>query len=351
MARAKKESKGRDKMDNVSNAAKTLLANIRFMSVDNPIRTIVVTSAIPNEGKTFVTCNLAWAMATSGKRTLIVDCDMRRRSMASQLQVHAQHGLYAVMSGEVELKDAAVPTKTSRLFFLDAEPHIPNPSDLLNARRFTQLIEQMKQEFDYVVFDTPPVGTFVDAAVLGAKVDAVLMVVRERYTHRDEVIRATEQLRTANVPLSGVVMNFCERQSSEYYYEYYYKEGAAGRERRRRRSDSYALSSPADHYGPSVNPGNRRVEDVAMQWTNGQQQRVNSGAVPQYRPAQPQYDADVQRTMVGARPQSWNNAPDILLEMDARQPEVAGPVEETSFIPRENIARRAPEQAARHAEQ
>ena len=178
-------TKASETQQSIDNSAKTLLANIRFMSVDNPVRTVVTTSAIPNEGKTFVAANLARAMATSGVRTLLVECDMRRRSMAHALHVHAQHGLYSVMSGEVPLEEAAVPTGTRRLHFLDAEPHIPNPSDLLNSQRFTMLIEEMKQQFGYIVFDTPPVGTFVDAAVLGAKVDALFMVIREQFTRKD----------------------------------------------------------------------------------------------------------------------------------------------------------------------
>lgn len=226
----KKSSSKRDSMQqSVDNAAKTLLANIRFMSVDKPIQAVVITSAIPNEGKTFVASNLARAMATSGAKTLVVECDMRRRSISHELHVHAQHGLYSVMSGDVALEDAALPTNTDGMFFLDAEPHIPNPSDLLNSKRFSKLIEQTRKAYDYVVFDTPPVGTFVDAAVLGAKVDAVFMVVREHFTRKDDIARAAEQLKTANVPLSGIVMNFCERSSGGYYYyDYYYREGGKG---------------------------------------------------------------------------------------------------------------------------
>ncbi|MBR3159200.1 MAG: CpsD/CapB family tyrosine-protein kinase [Atopobiaceae bacterium] len=221
----------------IDNTSKTLLANIRFLSVDNPIRTMVITSAIPNEGKTFIAANLARAMASSGMRTLVVECDMRRRSMSHELEIHAQHGLYSVISGETPLSEAVVQV-SPRLEFLDAEPHIPNPSDLLNTRRFADLVAALRQSYNFVVFDTPPVGTFVDAAVLGARCDAVFMVVRERYTHHAEIARAAEQLRTANVTLTGVIMNFCERQSNEYYYDYYYKEDADGhRRRRRRRSD------------------------------------------------------------------------------------------------------------------
>ena len=206
----------------VENSAKTLLANIRFMSVDSPIRTVVVTSTIPNEGKTFIAANLARAMATSGVRTLIVESDLRRRSQARTLGVHAEHGVYSVLVGEVPLKDAVVHTKTPRLDFLDAEPHIPNPSDLLSSNRYTRFIEQAKQEYGYIVFDTPPVGAFVDAAVLGAKVDAVFLVVREQFARKDDIARAADQLRAANVPLAGIVMNYCERDKGNYYYGYYY---------------------------------------------------------------------------------------------------------------------------------
>lgn len=217
-----KSSGKNDELSSVVNSAKTLLANIRFMSVDNPVRTVAITSAVPNEGKTFVTANLASAIATSGKTVLLVECDMRRCSMAHALNVHAQHGLYSVVSGEVGLTTAAISTTTPNLYFLDAEPHIPNPSDLLNSNRFARLIEVAKKTFDYVVFDTPPVGTFVDAAVLGTKVDAVFMVVRENFTKKAEVVAAAEQLKKSGCNLAGIVMNYCERRSSEYYYEYYY---------------------------------------------------------------------------------------------------------------------------------
>lgn len=216
----------RDKRSSIVNSAKTFLANVRFLSVDDPVHTIVVTSAVPNEGKTFVTANLASAIATSGQRVLLVESDMRRRSMASSLGVHARKGIYEVlsspnMSPEI-LEEAVISTQIPNLFFLDAEPHLPSPSDILNSERFTRFIEMASSIYDYVVFDTPPVGTFVDAAVLGAKVDAVFLVVRENFTKKAEVAAAAEQLRKSGCNLAGVVMNYCERRDSEYYYEYYY---------------------------------------------------------------------------------------------------------------------------------
>ena len=237
-----------DSRDNLENSAKTLLANIRFMSVDTPIRTIAVTSSIPNEGKTFIARSLAEAIATSGRDVLIVDCDMRRRSMANALGTHAQHGIYAVMSGEVSLKQAVVPTSVPHMYFLDAEPHIPNPSDLLNSRRFLKLVEVLRKAFAYVIFDTPPVGTFVDAAVLGTKVDALFMVARENFVKKEEVARAADQLEKAGVNLAGIIMNGCERQSSEYYYEYYYKDGRKSRHHHHR---SNAKKYYADGHQPA----------------------------------------------------------------------------------------------------
>lgn len=244
MAHRKHETQ-QDVYESVENAAKTLLANIRFASVDNPIRSIAITSSIPNEGKTFVSSNLANAIATSGKTVLLVETDMRGRSLSGMLGVHPEHGLYSVISGQVPLTMAAVQTPTPRMFFLDAEPHIPNPSDLINSRHFSQLIGEMMRTFDYVIFDTPPVGTFVDAAVLGSKVDATLLVVRENFTKSDEVVRAVDQLSKANANLIGVIMNFCERQSSEYYYEYYYRNRSRGRGRRRRKGKDEPAVQPA----------------------------------------------------------------------------------------------------------
>lgn len=244
MAHRKHETQ-QDVYESVENAAKTLLANIRFASVDNPIRSIAITSSIPNEGKTFISSNLANAIATSGKTVLLVETDMRGRSLAGMLGVHPEHGLYSVISGQVPLTMAAVQTPTPRMFFLDAEPHIPNPSDLINSRHFSQLIGEMTRTFDYVIFDTPPVGTFVDAAVLGSKVDATLLVVRENFTKSDEVARAVDQLSKANANLIGVIMNFCERQSSEYYYEYYYRNRSRGRGRRRRKGKDEPAVQPA----------------------------------------------------------------------------------------------------------
>ena len=223
----------------VQNAAKTLLANIRFASVDRPVKSIVLTSSVPNEGKSTVAYNLAQAIASSGKRTLIVECDMRRRSLADMVGARARHGIYAVLSGQVELDEALVATSHRNLFFLDSEPHIPNPADILSSQRFRKLVAQMESDFDYVVIDTPPVGTFVDAAIIAALADATALVVRERFVKRAELQNAYDQLKKADANVIGVIMNMCEAESSEYYYAYYNKQG-----KRVRKSEGHVSDGP-----------------------------------------------------------------------------------------------------------
>ena len=209
----------------MQNAVKTLLANIRFASVDDPVSSIVITSSVPNEGKTTVAINLARAIATSGRDVLVVETDMRRRSLAGKLGVHPSHGLYAVLAGDCTLEEAVVPTKTGDCYFLDAEPNIPNPADILASHRFRKFVKEVNSKYDYVVFDTPPVGTFVDAAVIAAVVDATVLVVRENYVKRRDLVGAYEQLQKAEANVIGVVLNGCDRKADDYYYAYYNGDG------------------------------------------------------------------------------------------------------------------------------
>ena len=218
------KAKNTDKLV-VQNAAKTLLANIRFASVDDPIRTITVTSSIPNEGKSTVSINLAQAIATSGKSVLLVEADMRRRSLADMLGVRSR-GLYAVLSEQVSIDQAIVETGQKNFYFLDAEPHIPNPADIIVSHRFAKLVKALSAKFQYVIFDAPPVGTFIDAAEIASLTDGALFVVREDFTKREEALNAIGQLKKSEkVKLIGTVMNYCETETSEYYYSYYTKDG------------------------------------------------------------------------------------------------------------------------------
>lgn len=211
----------------VQNSAKTLFANIRFLSPDKPIRSIAITSSVPAEGKTTTAVQLAEAIASSDKTVLLVECDMRKQDLSSVLHAHCPAGLYAVMTEEADLASAVVETSTPNMFFLDVEPSIPNPTDVISSESFKRLTNKLAANYDYVLYDTPPVGTFVDAAVLSTLVDGTLFVVRMNSTKRDEVTNAFEQLRKAGGNVIGSIATFCEEMGSQYYYGYYGDDGSS----------------------------------------------------------------------------------------------------------------------------
>lgn len=217
---AKKQKVGIDQI-HMQNAVKTLAANIRFASVDDPIRSIVVTSSVPNEGKTTVAISLAEAIASGGNSVLLVECDMRRRSIANSLGIHARSGIYSVLCGQVQLADAVVAGSVRGMYFLDSEPQIPNPDVLLNSKRFRKLVSTAEESFDYVIFDTPPLSAFVDAAVLSTVADGTLLVAGQNVVRRDELTASYAQLEKAGANVLGAVMNLCKSEKSEYYTEYY----------------------------------------------------------------------------------------------------------------------------------
>lgn len=213
--------------DAIRNAANTLLANIEFSGVDEPVKTIAITSTIPNEGKSTVALSLAAAAGQAGRSVLVMEGDLRRRSLRAAFNAHPQHGLHAVLMGTCELEEAAIETPLKGVKFLDAEPGIPNPEELLNSKRYASLIENARKNYDFVIIDTPPVGAFADAAVVARQVDGALLVVRENFTDKRDAQLAMSQLRASTARVLGVVLNFEERSSGSgygYYYGYYYDE-------------------------------------------------------------------------------------------------------------------------------
>jgi len=213
--------------DAIRNAANTLLANIEFSSIDEPVRALAVTSSVPNEGKSTIAISLASAAAIAGKSVLLVEGDLRRRSLRATLGVHPQHGLHALLVESCTADEAIVDTQFKGVYFLDAEPGIPNPEELLSSKRYYEFIQRMREQFDMVIIDTPPIGAFADAAVVARQVDGVFLVVRENYTDKRDAQLAMTQLKASTARVLGVVLN-CEEQSSAghygYYYGYYYEE-------------------------------------------------------------------------------------------------------------------------------
>ena len=249
---AKKKTK--NNLLEVQNSAKTLFANIRFLSPDKPIRSIAITSSVPAEGKTTTTVQLAEAIASSDKTVLLVECDMRKHDLSSVLHAHCPVGLYAVMTEEEDLDEAVVETDTPNMFFLDIEPSIPNPTDIISSDSFKNLTKKLAENYDYVLYNTPPVGTFVDAAVLSTLMDGTLFVVRMNSTKRDEVVNAFEQLRKAGGNVIGSVATFCEEMGSQYYYGYYGDAGASDESVATTSEATAASAKEETPKGESLNP-------------------------------------------------------------------------------------------------
>lgn len=201
-----------------SEAYRTLRTNLSFYSLDDPIRTLVVTSPTPNDGKSVTVANLAITMAQSGRRTILVDCDLRRPSLHSLFGVENDAGLTTMILHE-EQGAPLLQTGVDNLWLLPSGPLPPNPADLLGSRQVDRVIESLLEKADIVLLDAPPVVGFTDAAVLGARVDGVLLVLRSGRTRREHAERAKAQLERANVRVIGATLTDAplESGSGEYY--------------------------------------------------------------------------------------------------------------------------------------
>ncbi|MCB9418824.1 MAG: CpsD/CapB family tyrosine-protein kinase [Ardenticatenaceae bacterium] len=202
----------------VSEAYRSLRTNLSFYSLDNPIRTLVVTSPAKAEGKSTTVANLAVTMAQSGRKTILVDCDLRRPSLHTLFDLRNEPGLTNVILAD----EAALPlqeTGVENLWLLASGPKPPNPADLLGSKKIDQLLQKLNDMADIVLFDAPPVIAVTDAAVLGAKADGVLLVINAGQTRRDHAERAKELLEKAKVRIIGATLTNAPKDSSlgDYY--------------------------------------------------------------------------------------------------------------------------------------
>jgi capsular exopolysaccharide synthesis family protein len=212
-------------------AYRTLRTSIQFLGLDQPMRTLQVTSANPQEGKTTTLANLAVALARSGSTVAIVCCDLRRPRVHEFFGLENEVGFTSVLLGKVPLAGALqeVPEQ-ARLSLLASGPLPPNPSELLSSKRTVEVLGSLQAEFDIVLIDAPPVLPVTDALVLSGRVDATLLVAVAGATTRKEAARAVELLRQVDAPLVGAVLNGVDTEGSYgYAYQSYRYESRVGR--------------------------------------------------------------------------------------------------------------------------
>jgi len=209
-------------------AYKMIATNIEFIAVAQDCKNIMVTSSVPDEGKTNCAVNLALALAGYGKKVCLVDCDLRKPSL-HRLQRHAE-GLTHVLKGEISLEDAVFQYGETNLFMLLGGVIPPNPTELLASKKMEKVVNALAESFDFVIYDTPPCLGISDVSVLGRYLDAAILVCKHDETDKRLVTRAKFNLDSAGVNVIGAILSEYKAESdvqSSYYYTYghYYTYG------------------------------------------------------------------------------------------------------------------------------
>lgn len=201
-------------------AYRTLRTNLMFYSLDKPISTLVITSPVTGEAKSTVLANLAVTLAQGGRSTIIVDCDLRRPAQHDLWDLKNDAGLTTMLLDDEAFENPNLQTVgVDNLAVLTSGPLPPNPADVLGSKRMDEIIAALKDRAEYVLFDVPPVLAVTDAALLGLKVDGVLLALRAGMSRRDHAARAKEELERVKVPIIGTVLTNAQRESAvtDYY--------------------------------------------------------------------------------------------------------------------------------------
>jgi capsular exopolysaccharide synthesis family protein len=208
-----------DKRSTVSEQFRTARSNINFSMVDGELKSLAITSARPNEGKSSISANLAIVFADTGKKVLIVDGDLRNPTVNMSFSIPQQPGLSNLLTNKEVTLDACIhPTGIENVSILPSGIIPPNPSELLGSHRMEEVMTELASKFDMIIYDLPPVTNVTDAQIISSKTSATLLVVRERKAKKSEVFQAKNLLTIAKANLIGVIFNDAKQSSDNYYY-------------------------------------------------------------------------------------------------------------------------------------
>jgi len=199
---------------------RTIRTNIDFSIADRNLRSLVVTSSGPGEGKSMTTANLAVVMAQQGRKVLLVDADLRKPTVHYTFRLVNTEGLSNLLTKRAKLTDVLTKTDVDNLYVITSGPIPPNPAELLSSRAMHELMTQALGIFDIIIFDTPPVLAVTDAQILSSQADGTVLVVASGKTEKDAALEAKDLLQKSQARILGVVLNRQPIKNSRYYYYY-----------------------------------------------------------------------------------------------------------------------------------
>lgn len=202
-------------------AFRTLRTNIQFSSLDKEIKTIVLTSSQPSEGKSTIISNLAITFAQNNKKVLLIDCDLRKPTIHKKLDLSNLDGLTSLLMGEKKLDECIKFTTINNFYALPSGPIPPNPAELLGSKKMKSLLIELSEMFDIILLDAPPALAVTDAQILSALCDGVVFVTSFGQAEKHAVVRSKELIDKVGGRILGVVMNKVPSKSKKYYYYSY----------------------------------------------------------------------------------------------------------------------------------
>ena len=209
---------------NISEAYRTIRTGIEFSNLDKDLKIICITSSKKDEGKTTVLSNLGVSFAKIDKKVLLIDADLRNPSISKMFDTSNTQGLMDTLLGKRNIQDCVKKTKQENLYILTGGTIPPNPAEVLSSKKMSEFIESIKDEYDYIFIDSPPVGVVSDASIISAYSDGVIFVVGANEVDSNLAKIAKERLDSVKANIVGVILNKFKTDTNSEYYNYYYNE-------------------------------------------------------------------------------------------------------------------------------
>ncbi|NLV99722.1 MAG: CpsD/CapB family tyrosine-protein kinase [Clostridiales bacterium] len=239
----------------IAEAYRVLRTNIQFSSPDRELKVILITSSGPDEGKSITSSNLAITMAQSNMKVLLIDCDLRKPIVHRAFGLVNMKGLTNVLVEGIDYSSVINVTDVENLHIITSGPKPPNPAELLGSRKMEEFLRAVREDYDIIIADTPPVLPVTDAAVLCQYADGVVLVAGHGMATYDAILRTKANLERVNANILGVVLNGAPiaRNGYSYYYYYYDEAGDGVKQKRRRKNGGLPFPPDSTASGEGVN--------------------------------------------------------------------------------------------------